>query len=107
MSEATTSEERAARNEARFREANQDIANVAADQSAMPRVPFLCECDDPRCTALVRLSLDHYRQVRRDPRRFVVLAGHDAHTHVVDRGDGFEVIEKRGRAGEVAEELAP
>lgn len=107
MSEATTSEERAARNEAAFRDANDEIAEAAADMGAMPRVPFLCECDDPRCTEIMRVTLHVYGGVRSHPRRFLVRAGHDSGATIVDEGEGFVVIEKDGRAGEVAEELAP
>jgi hypothetical protein len=107
VSEATTSEERAARNEATFRDANEEIAEAAAEMGAMPRVPFLCECEDPRCTAIMRVTLHVYGGVRRHPRRFLVRKGHDSDERIVDEGDGFVVIEKDGRAGEVAEELAP
>ncbi len=107
MADAATSEERAARNEATFREANEDIANVAAEMHEIPLVPFLCECEDVRCTAIVQLTLDTYRNVRSNRRRFVVQTGHDGDARSIGGGQGFAVIEKDGRAGDIVEELAP
>ncbi len=31
----------------------------------MSRVPLLCECDNPGCGALVLVSLDEFRRLRR------------------------------------------
>ena len=103
----TTSEERAARNEAAFREANEGIAQAADGMAELPVVPFICECDDPRCTEIIKLSLEDYRSVRSHPRHFVVNPGHEPDSEIVGTIGSFAVVEKRGRAGEVAEELAP
>jgi hypothetical protein len=64
-------ERRLAQNEAVFREASERIRRVGGD-----RAEFICECADKRCTAQVALSLDEYEAVRRDPKQFVVLPGH-------------------------------
>ncbi|HVU77351.1 MAG TPA: hypothetical protein VHC67_07200 [Gaiellaceae bacterium] len=102
-------QERVARNEATFRKANEQIESVADAHGLARSVPFVCECADISCVLVVQLTLDEYRQVRADPRRFVVAPGHedtDDTSVVVGRGDGFDVVEKQQRSGEVAEELA-
>ncbi len=107
MADATTSEERAARHEATFRAANEDIAKVVADMHEIPLAPFLCECEDVRCTTILQLTLDEYRDARSNPRRFVVRPGHEGGARSLGGGERFTVIEKDGRAGDLAEELAP
>lgn len=102
--------ERIARNDAIFREANEGISDVAEDQDFDDmRVPFICECADPGCREIVRLTLDEYREMRSDPRHFVNVPGHEASAHgwaeVVARRDGHVIVEKVGLAGEIVEEL--
>lgn len=110
QSTAGFSVERIARNDATFREANDGILSIADDQfEDDERVPFVCECADPNCRELVRMSLDEYRMLRADPRLFVNVPGHEASAHgwaeVVARRDEHVIVEKVGRAGEIAEEL--
>jgi hypothetical protein len=102
--------ERVARNDATFRDANEKI-RAAAEGVEMERIPFLCECADERCHALVRLSLDEYERVRSESTLFVNATGHQRaagpHADVVeDRGD-YVIVRKVGRAGEIVEELDP
>lgn len=100
-------QERIARNDATFRDANERIAAAARDIQLDGSAPFLCECADPSCTDLIRLDLTRYADVRRHPRRFFVVPGHeDEAVKVIESGDSIDVVEKTGRAGEVAEELA-
>jgi hypothetical protein len=103
--------ERVARNEAVFREANEHIRDAAITHDVRARVPFLCECADEGCREIVRLSLEEYEAVRQDPRRFINAPDHHLQfTHAVRRveqHDGYDVVEKIGVAGEVAEELDP
>jgi hypothetical protein len=103
------SAERAAANEARFRQANEQIHGKVLELGALDgRAPYLCECEDERCTTVVLLTAAEYEDVRSDSRRFVVARGHDdADTHVVDTHDGFMVIEKTGEEGRLVEELDP
>lgn len=107
---APTSAERIARNDAIFRDANEDIAAVAEEQYAEGRLPFVCECAEPTCREIVRLTLDDYREIRSDPRVFVNAVGHEETSmgsgEVIADRDGHVVIRKVGRAGEVAAELA-
>jgi hypothetical protein len=102
------SEERAARNEASFREANEKLGDKRLELGADGRTPFLCECSDPECTELLQLSHDEYERVRSSGNRFVVAVGHDgAIGRVVEEHDGYAVIEKSGFAGRIAEEENP
>jgi hypothetical protein len=107
---APTSAERIGRNDSIFRDANEAIAEVAEDGRSDGPVPFICECAEPTCKELVLLTLDEYRQVRSDPRWFVNAVGHDVAARgwgeVIAKTDGHVVVQKTGRAGEVAAEMA-
>jgi len=95
-----------------FRDANNRIRGSAlrlrfADDQ---RVPFVCECSDAHCMATVMLTLATYAMIREDPRRFVLIVGHEnlAYESIVDdRGQhGYLVVEKFGIAGDEAAQLA-
>lgn len=97
-----TREERLAQNEARFREIN---------ESAQPRREsqgggrFVCECGDRSCTIWVDLSLEKYVEIRANPRRFLVSPSHEIPDveRVVERGDGYFVIEKPPEVAHILE----
>lgn len=104
--------EKIARNDAVFRDANDEIAVAAADhglQDGRP-VPFVCECSDPRCVTIIPLTLAEYRRVRSNPRWFAHATGHEAAlpgvVRTVEAHDRYTLVEKLGRAGEIAAELA-
>lgn len=108
-------EERAAkiaRNNAVFRQANDDLAAAAGEFGLLPEScsPFICECSDPRCVKIVRLTLDEYRHVRGNPRWFVHAPGHettvDGLVRTVEEREEYTIIEKIGPAGDLAAELA-
>jgi hypothetical protein len=104
-------DERIARNEAVFREANERIRDAADRYDIRERVPFVCECAAETCTEILRLSLTEYEHVRSHPTWFVNAPGHHAPfapaVQLVEERDGYVVAEKVGRAAEVAEELDP
>ncbi len=88
-----------ARNDAIFREANEEIRSKAEEYGVQDGVlPFLCECATPDCLEILRLGLDTYENVRSRPDRFVVAPGHEAAegagARVVDQGDAYTVVEK-------------
>jgi hypothetical protein len=90
-----------------FRTANENISE-AGRRAALERIPFICECHDVACTRLVPLTLAEYEQVRTASRRFLSAPGHeehDPHNRVVSDGGRYTVVEKCGRAGEIAESL--
>jgi hypothetical protein len=103
------SAERAAANEARFREANEQIDEKVHELGSLDRsAPYLCECEEELCTTIVLLTAAEYEGVRSRSRRFVVAPGHqEEDDQVVDRHDGFTVIEKTGEEGRIVEELDP
>jgi hypothetical protein len=106
------SAEKIARNNAAFRAANDQIEAAAVDHGfgRNGAVPFLCECSDPHCTQIIRLSLAEYDHVRSNARWFVHAEGHESEipgvVRLVERREGYLVVEKTGHAGAVVTELA-
>ena len=102
-------EERIARNQGTFRAANERIGAAAGVYDVATRVPFICECADPTCTEVVLLELDQYEEIRSDSRRFLNVPGHQTAAQgvsvVVEERNGYVIVEKIGRAGEIAEAL--
>lgn len=100
--------ERIGRNDATFREANEGIAAAAGGLDLADRIPFICECAEPACTAIVLLSLDEYEAIRDNATHFLNAPGHEVAAQDAGRkvGDepGYVVVEKLGRAAEVAAE---
>jgi hypothetical protein len=109
MTEATDMiQERIARNDAVFRDANERI-RASAEAYDAETVPFLCECADLGCRTVILLQLSEYESIRASGRRFLNAPGHEETLHgkVVERHRGHVVVEKEERAGEVAEALDP
>ena len=92
-------------NQFAFRKANETIAQRAGHGET----EFLCECGRPDCGAKVVLSVDDYEAVRAYPRRFVCAPGHvtPAIESVIEEDEAYLVVEKGGRAGELAEATNP
>ncbi|MBV8599050.1 MAG: hypothetical protein JO017_09530 [Actinobacteria bacterium] len=104
MAANETRDTRIAENEAAFRAANESLRVVFENDEGADRYPFLCECGDPRCTVVVMLGLDAYAGLREHPSRFVIAPGHkqlDTET-ILEEGEGFQLIEKTGVAGDIA-----
>jgi hypothetical protein len=102
-------EQRAARNEALFREVNQNIARLEERHDTTATVPvYICECAAADCTAQLPIDAETYQRVRGNPRRFFVLPGHEDPRleRVVETHRDYLVVEKTGPAGEVAENAA-
>lgn len=104
---------RIARNQSRFREANEKIDATARDLELEGEVPFICECPDGTCLEIVPLTLAAYDDVRRHPRRFFTAFGHEAASvgsgagTLVASENGYMLVDKVGIAGDVAAELDP
>lgn len=102
-------EERIARNDATFRDANEQISAAAGTYQFEAAVPFICECADPTCSQIVSLDLEQYEEIRANPRRFLNVRGHEVAAQgaavVVDERDSYVIVEKIGHAGKVAEAL--
>ena len=103
-------EERAARNEALFREVNEQARGLADRHPPTPAREFviICECSDDGCVEGISVPLTVYESVRSHPRRFLVVSGHeDEFERVVERADGYSIVEKQGQAGRIAEQNDP
>jgi len=102
-------QERLGANEAVFREINEGIEAGQWPGEGDSPVAFRCECARLGCNDLIELSLRAYEQVRANPRRFIVVPGHERLDveMVVERHDGYLVVEKVDGAGERAAETDP
>lgn len=82
-------------NEIVFRQVNERLA--ARGSGSIPHeLDLICECSDRDCLQLLTIEVAEYEWLRQNPRRFVVLAGHEAPAveDVVERHARFVVVEK-------------
>jgi hypothetical protein len=103
-------EERAVRNEALFREVNEQARSISGLQPPTPSDDLLiiCECSDDHCTERSSLPLSIYETVRANPRQFLVVSGHEGDfERVVEPADGYSIVQKEGQAGRIAEQNDP
>ena len=102
---SSEAERRVAFNEATFRQINEGVRGGGPDGL----LSFRCECGRLGCNQLIALTPDAYEAVRRDPRRFFVVPGHELveFERVIERHDAYAVVEKRGKAAEIAERTDP
>lgn len=100
---------RLAANEAVFREVNEGIERGQWPGDDGKQVSFRCECARLGCNLLVELTLPEYEHVRSDPRRFLMVPGHELPEIevLVERKRGYVIVEKRDEAGERAEAAEP
>jgi hypothetical protein len=101
--------QRAARNEAIFREVNENIADLEERFGPTEEPVFLCECADVGCSERLAVDPTTYRRVREQPRLFLVRPGHVVPQieRVVEHHRDFLIVEKTGAAAEVAEQTQP
>jgi hypothetical protein len=105
-------QERAARNQALFRQVNERIETLNESFGVViPMGEWVCECADEACAVPVELTIDEYEAVRAYGNRFVV-APADEHVVpdvelVVMRDERYWVVEKFGESGALAAELDP
>jgi hypothetical protein len=87
--------QRVAINEATFRKVNEGM-EVGQDPSGL--LTFICECGRLRCDELVQLTRREYEDLRKNPRRFAILDGHEIleAEKIVERNDRYLVVEKAG-----------
>ena len=102
-------DERLASNEVYFRDVNEgveeQVRDIAGDDATFN---VLCECAALDCGERIALTPAEYAAVHADPRRFVVVPGHanEEIEDVVSHDPRYDVVRKRGAAGDVAEESA-
>lgn len=92
----------------RFRAENEAIQASADTLAMLGPIPFVCECPDPACTEIVRMTFDAYEAIRQDRRRFFSISGHEqasvaagAERVVAVAGD-LTIVDKIGLAGDLA-----
>ncbi len=103
------SDERKGRNEAFFREVNERLEDRAAAATTEPLFTVVCECVLEECAERIEISFTAYESIRSNPRTFVIAPGHSDPSceRVVSWRAGYEVVEKLGDAGVVAEQEDP
>jgi hypothetical protein len=76
-------------------EANESLRRTQAELGLADgdALPFLCECVDTSCRALVRMRATEYDRVRRGGARCIVVNGHPFRGDVVGRGEGYLIVE--------------
>ena len=100
---------RAAANEATIRDVKEGIERGQWPGEEETPVGFRCECARLGCNQLVELSVREYEEIRANPRRFVVVPGHEFPDVelVVEARRGYLIVEKQDQAAEVAERHDP
>ncbi len=92
-----------------FREVNERIAELADSWKIDAARSFLCECDRLECAEAVDLSRAEYEAVRAHPTHFFAVSMHVGGDSlmVIDRLDGYVVLEWSGPAAVEAEARDP
>ena len=99
-------------NQALFREVNERLEELAQTfQDTGGEQSFLCECAKSDCTEHVPIDVTRYERLRQNPTHFAV-APDDGHVfpegeRVIERTDGYWIVEKMERAAEEAARLDP
>jgi hypothetical protein len=102
--------ERIAATQTVFREANERIEAAADEMGLAGPIPFICECADANCLAIVRLTMVQYEDVRQHPRRFFTITDHEADAVAAGASEvavaslHHVLVDKIGLAGELAEQ---
>ena len=99
--------QRVAMNEATFRKVNEGM-EVGQDPSGV--LTFVCECGRLGCTELIQLTRGEYETIRKNPRRFAIVDGHEIleAEQIAARHDRYLVVEKTGDpVAEIVEHTDP
>lgn len=77
MSESPSArDERLARNEALFRDVNEQIAQLANGSDSSDALRIICECSNIGCEKTLLVPRNAYQRVRANPARFLVAPSH-------------------------------
>jgi hypothetical protein len=97
------------RHQALFREVNERIEELAGTFDLEDELNILCECGSGQCVERIAVHEDEYEKLRRIPTHFAVRPGHESPDveRVVERHDGFVVVEKFGESAKEAIRLDP
>jgi hypothetical protein len=93
-------DQRLTENELVFRRANEEATRQTLSGDVPPELDVVCECTDRDCRQTLTMSTAEYEWLRQNPRRFVVLPGHEAPAveQVVERFDGYVIVEHPWRS---------
>jgi hypothetical protein len=93
----------AAATQSAFRDVNEQLEAKADELGFGARpTPYLCECEDTRCTDVIGLTRAEYEEVRAHSRRFVLVPGHQqSDARLVQEAPRFTVVEKIGEEGKL------
>lgn len=107
--ETASAATRAGRREANLRALNERIADAQKQMAVALETPLtvLCECADATCEESIEITQEHFDVLRDDTIRFIVIDGHVLHEveQVVQRGNGWMIVEKRGAAAREARRI--
>jgi hypothetical protein len=104
---AALMQDRLARNEAVYRDVNEQIDSLNTLGAGMPRFPIVCECAGESCSETMLVDHAFYESVRAHSERFIVTSPHfrpEVDEVVEDHGGMLVVAKRPGRPREVAEE---
>jgi hypothetical protein len=110
MTELSDRATRAAKNQSLFREINERIESLnEAFGDILPVSEWVCECADDTCVERFVMTVEAYEKIRAHPARFPILPGHEVPgvERVVERHEGYVVVEKLGEAKAIATSLDP
>ena len=102
--------DRLARNEAVYRDVNEQIDALNSLGAALPRFPIVCECASEGCAQTLTIEHELYEGVRAHPERFIVKSGHVSpmvDEVVEDLGELVVVAKRPGKPREIAEATDP
>ena len=103
------SAERGAQNQALFRSVNEKVEEINSvfDELVHDSIEWVCECADTDCDTRVEATLTEYESVRGKPTTFIVSPGHiyPEIERIVEQTERYDVVEKIGRAAEIAAEF--
>jgi hypothetical protein len=102
-------ERRLALNEAAFRVANERMRDWPERRQPDESALYHCECSELACRERIRLTIPEYEHVRSNARHFALVPGHEVPEveTVIERGDGYVVVEKAAGVTPLVEATDP
>ncbi len=104
----TLSQRRFAANQTVFRRSNERLSLQRNGLASVPRA-YVCECGNDSCSDFVSLLPAEYEHVRSNSTWFLIARDHeilaDGSERIVETHEQYQVAEKSGAAGALAESL--
>lgn len=101
---------RLARNEASYREVNEQIAGLDSLGPETASFGIVCECGSVDCVSMLTVTRAEYESARSESDQFLIEPGHETEEieRVVERHRGYDVVDKKaGVPQRVTEETDP